>query len=698
MLYVCRSLFIALLCGSLLFWDISYKGIELRKIQAAEEIKDSNLGATLTMAATGLIASRLWTYPKLTPDMISAAVGGAAFIVGEISAYMQFKEQLKEFEMDLQMSNNPDQKQIESLEKLLQSYEKAKDVAGQKKGFQLAAAAAFGVAAGIAIYQAVTDETTQTTCLTALSTATSAGLAACGTECAGSCNVASVVNCTNTCIAAQCTPCSAGIAAATTQITSRILVRETPNKSIMALPKVTGIDASVGATIGGACAAPFAKLTMGIPANTACQAYITSTHATMAGGGIFSFTSAPKNIPSVIEKRFFYLLMTKLVKEANASTFSAPLSMMGIASSVAVAFVLANSVTLSNMVDLAILIPKRRAMLWAALMGTSLMASQATQAVIDKLDGNIQKVKTVLARMYQLNPGSFANKPNLIAAMKTSLNPKRVSGVPITNTNLTENVNYDYAKGLPCITPEVNGKCSDMNGAVQKIQGIDNLPAELRKDFDNVKSFGSSINGGSSISSGAIEGAQKLGAQANAINERLKRERKKAWEIINKNSKNKIDPDKEIDNVRSEMAKAVSDSLAKNKLTLDSASKLFGGGLMAMANKPGDAIADAKKKSGDEAKAVTVAVSGEKKDDKKKEEDLDLGLDKDAEEDIASVEGLNPEAGGDAPKSIDDYDLGQNIHKDPDQNLFEIISKRYMNSGYKRLLEKKKSDASKAVK
>ena len=83
MLYVCRSLLIAFLCGSLLFWDISYKGIELRKIQAAEQISDSNLGATLTMAATGLIASRLWTYPKLTPDMMAAAVGGAAFVAGE---------------------------------------------------------------------------------------------------------------------------------------------------------------------------------------------------------------------------------------------------------------------------------------------------------------------------------------------------------------------------------------------------------------------------------------------------------------------------------------------------------------------------------------------------------------------------------------------------------------------------------------
>lgn len=693
MLYVCRSLFIALLCGSLLFWDISYKGIELRKIQAAEEIKDSNLGATLTMAATGLIASRLWAYPKLTPDMITAAVGGAAFVVGEISAYMQFKEQLKEFEMDLQMSNNPDQKQIESLEKLLQSYEKAKDVAGQKKGFQLAAAAAFGVAAGIATYQAVTDNSLQTACLTALSTAAGAGMAACSASCAALTYGAAA------CMAASCTPCAAGIAAATTLISSRILARETPNKSMLAFPEVTGIDASVSSTIIGACTAPPALASMGTPADAACVPYLTETQATMAWGPQLGFAnnSSPK-IPSVLEKRFFYVLMSKLIKDAKASTFSAPLSMMGIASSVAVAFVLANSITLSNMLDLAILIPTRRAILWAALMGTSLMASQATQAVIDKLEGNIQKVKTVLARMYQLNPGSFANKPNLIAAMKTSLNPKRVSGVPITNTNVTENVKYDYTKGLPCITPEVNGKCSDMNGAVQKIQGIDNLPAELRKDFDNVKSFGSSINGGSSISSGAIEGAQKLGAQANAINERLKRERKKAWEIINKNSKNKIDPDKEIDNVRSEMAKSVSDSLTKNKLTLESASKLFGGGLMAMANKPGDAIADAKKKSGDEAKAVTVAVSGEKKDDKKKEDESDLGLDKDAEDDIAAVEGLNPEAGGDAPKSIDDYDLGQNIHKDPDQNLFEIISKRYMNSGYKRLLEKKKSDASKAVK
>ena len=127
MLYVCRSFFIAILCGSLLFLDFSSRGVEIKNTYA-EEISDSNLGATLTMAATGLVASRLYTYPKLTPDMIAAAVGGGAFIAGEIAAYLQFKDQLKDFEDDLVRNEkgNLDEKQIESLEKLLQSYEKPK--------------------------------------------------------------------------------------------------------------------------------------------------------------------------------------------------------------------------------------------------------------------------------------------------------------------------------------------------------------------------------------------------------------------------------------------------------------------------------------------------------------------------------------------------------------------------------------------
>lgn len=735
MLYVCRSLFIAILCGSLLIWDVSYKGIELRQAQAAEEIKDSNLGATLTMAATGLVASRLFTYPKLTPDMMAAAVGGAAFIAGEIAAYMQFRDQLKDFEDDLTRDEkgNLDQKQIETLEKLLQSYEKAKETAGMKKGFQTAAAAAFAVASGLAIYQAATDESTQTACITGMNTAISAGMASCKTawtathtettcpplaasQCAATtygyaaCVAAYMKTCvasqTAASVAADCVPCETALNLKFQNIMARIAGRETPSPSMAALTKVLTLSSTIKANDAASCkgvAGIHSPATMGAPSISACAPYEVVNQTNTAGGAP---PATPGSYlredlrPGILKKMLYTYMLERLIGSTHASTFSSPLSMMGIASSVAVSFVMANYVGVANFVDMNVLIPKRRAMIWAAMAATTAMAISATSAVEKKLEANIQKIRAVLARMYQLNPAGFANKANLINAIQKGVPlARKVSSVPLSNNIVSENIKYDHSKSLPCITAEVNGKCEDMGSSVQKIEGLNSIPSELRKQFNDVADFGKTINGSSSISSAAIEGSQKLGSQSNAISERMRAERKKLQEILNKNNRNgdKVDFEKDEAEARKALLKSTADALKANKLTEEGAFRLIGGGINTIGIK-GESLANTDaKKSDSGANAVNLAVAGENKEEKKKNE-MNLGLGDDAEKDIASVEGLNPEAGGEAEKSIDDYDLGQNIHKDPNQNLFEIISKRYINSGYKRLLEKKKAEASKAVK
>lgn len=713
MLYVCRSIFIALICGSLLLWDFSYKGIEVRKAHA-EEISDSNLWATLTMAATGLIASRLWTYPKKTPDMMAAAVGGAAFIAGEIMAYMQFKDQLKDFEDDLVRDEKGKltEKQIETLEKLLQSYEKAKETAGTKKKLQMAAAAAFAVAAGIAVFTTATDEASLTACKTAITAAQSAAA-----SCVGAAGAETF--CPGTpppygpCLApkyalyqAACAKCAADVPAIMSNHLAVVMGRETPGPNMGFFTKVMTTKKTMDTLTGQACVGvPMTTAAVVAKAKAACPAANASTTIMEAGGGP-QLTWFGKNQYSPMNHKSLTLFITSLlIPNSHASTFSSPLSMMGIASGAAVAFVMANYLGIANMVDMNLLIAKRRAMIWGAMALTTTMAISATTAVEQKLETNIQKIKAILSRMYDLDPKGFANKPNLVNSLKKGISgsKNKITSIPLSNSvGKDGTTKYDTVTTLPCITAgssESGTTCPDMGGALQGIEGVNNLPTELRNQFNDVADFGKSINGATSISSAALEGAEKLGSQSNAIASRMRAERKKVQDLLNKKApKDKqLDFDKAEADMQRAFFKSTEDSLRANKLSASDALKMMGSGVNGMTASAADYMTATGKTDAGEAPVIDLSAgtgdlfSGA---GKAGDGDFDLGLDEsEADKDIAGIEELNPVGA----KNIDDYDLGQNIHKDPSANLFDIISKRYMSSGYKRLLERKKP-AEKALK
>lgn len=701
MLYVMRAFFIAILSGSLLLFDFSYKGIETKKVYA-EEIKDSNMYATLTMSATGLIASRLFTYPKLTPDMIAAAVGGAAFIAGEIAAYMQFRDQLKDFEMEIVRDDqgNIDNKQIETIEKLLQSYEKGKETAETKKTLQQAAAAAFAVAAALAAYQAATDESTQTACLTGLNSAISAGMTACTaawqTQCAAECAgttvgyAACVAGCVSAGVAADCTPCETALNLKLSNIMSIIAGRETPSPSMAAMTSLLTLKSTVTANDAASCNGVHSPATMKTMSISSCTPYLTTPYINLGGGMIKLLGQSKPN--HLIPNSLIVFLINQIIKESSASTFSAPLSAMGIASSVAVAFVMANSLTLSNFVDLNVLIPKRRMFIWAALAATSFMASTATDNVIQKIEANIQKIKSILARMYQLHPGSFANKPYLVDALKGKLTPiKKITEVAINNVDANGKIIEGTKGKLPCVMGEANGKCADVEAAMQKMDGFNSLPAELKNETKGVMDLGKALNGADKISSGALDAAGKLANKANAISDRAKAQRKRLQDVLNsRKDKNGKSPnynfEKNTDDLRKAIFKDIDKNMKKKGLTEASVASMFGSEMAATL------AAEANGKNKDN-KGNVVDLSGAQGAKPTEDPNKDLASMDLAAEDVAgiSADELTDAAGatGEAKDMTEEYDLSSNVHTDPEVNIFDIISKRYMSTGYKRLLQRK---------
>lgn len=702
MLYVLRAFFIAILSGSLLLFDFSYKGIETKKVYA-EEIKDSNMFATLAMSATGLIASRLYTYPKLTPDMIAAAVGGAAFIAGEIAAYAQFRDQLKDFEMEIVRDDkgNIDNKQIETIEKLLQSYEKGKDTAKTKKTLQMAAAAAFAVAAGIAAFQTAADEAALTACKTSITAAqTAAGACMGNPEPTSACsNPYTAALCAS--YTAACAKCAPDPAAIMAQHLAVVMGRETPGPNMGFFTKVLTTKKTMDTLTAQACVMqplPAAVTAALATVKTSCPGANVSTTATEAGGNV-ALTWVNNSNPSIqnlqYRKALHAFIASLMISKAHASTFSSPLSMMGIASSAAVAFVMANYLGVANLVDMNLLIAKRRMIIWAAMAATTMMAAQATDNVIQKIESNIQKIKNILQRMYELHPGSFASKPQLVDALKGKLTPvKKITEVAINNVDATGKKIEGTTGKLPCVMGEENGKCTDVEAAMQKMDGFNSLPAELKNETKGVMDLGKALNGADKISSGALDAAGKLADKSNAISDRTKAQRKRLQEVLNskKDANGKspnYDFDKNTNDMKASLLKNVEDNMKKKGLTNASVAQMFGSDMNAMAALSNKGDLEGKNKNN---KGNVVDLSGAQgakpaEDPNKDLTDMDL-----AAEDVAGIsadELADAAAAGDSKDMTEEYDLSSNVHTDPEVNIFDIISKRYMSTGYKRLLQRK---------
>ncbi|MCK6593705.1 MAG: hypothetical protein L6Q33_00740 [Bacteriovoracaceae bacterium] len=699
MLYVLRAFFIAILSGSLLLFDFSYKGIETKKVYA-EEIKDSNMFATLAMSATGLIASRLFTYPKLTPDMMAAAVGGAAFIAGEIAAYAQFREQLKDFEMEIVRDDkgNIDNKQIETIEKLLQSYEKGKDTAKTKKTLQMAAAAAFAVAAGIAAFTTGTDEAALTACKTAITTAETAAascLAAASAEtlCPNPyCNWASYAL-----YQAACPKCAADVQGILTNHLAVVMGRETPGPNMGFFTKVLTTKKTMDTLTGQAClGVPNTTAAAVASAKAACPSANQTTTMMEAGGGPQLTWFAQQQMSPYNQKLIAFILSSFLVPQAHASTFSSPLSMMGIASSTAVAFVMANYLGVANMVDMNLLIAKRRMIIWAAMAATTMMAAQATDNVIQKIESNIQKIKNILQRMYELHPGSFASKPQLVDALKGKLTPiKKLTEVAINNVDANGKKIEGTTGKLPCVFGDSSGKCADVEAAMQKMDGFNSLPAELKNETKGVMDLGKALNGADKINSGALDAAGKLADKANALSERAKNQRKKLQEVLNArkdvNGKSQnYDFDKNTNDMKASLLKNIEDNMKKKGLTNASVAQMFGSDMNALAALSNKGELDGKNKNN---KGNVVDLSGAANAKPVEDPNKDLSNIDLAAEDVAgiSADELADAAGSTAETKdmTEEYDLSSNVHTDPEVNIFDIISKRYMSTGYKRLLQRK---------
>jgi hypothetical protein len=695
-----KTLLTSILCGSLLMLNfsldgkfISVNGARAESV-ATEGIKGDDLMSTLAMTSIGLIASRLYTY-KQTTDTMLAAAGGAAFIAGEILAFMKLKKVMKDMETQItrDKNGNIDQKQIEVLEKLKQSYVEAKGTANTKKTLQMAAAAAFAAAAIAALVLKSSETMAFQGCGVVLKAAgpacpTSAGAATGAQASLIALQTSREVPGPSMSTKATETTGLTTFTGSLTALTSSLGASATSYAAICARPHGSGVWAC---PLVGACNSAAASI-------QSCNSVAPTCQMTGAYGIIGTIAAShpllPKqNFYTEVKPNIFSNLMKYFVSEAKANL----LSPMGIASGLAVKYVLATYASVGATIDNFLFTPVKRAVAWGVLSAMTFTASSATSAQIDTIEGNIQKIDSILNQMYSYKDGVAQTKTPGIQNSTISKTLAQNQPLGMNDNELSEFNLKAQGTQLPCVTGENSAKCPSFSTQLKSLPDFSSLPDSIQGQVGTISKLGDGLNGASLISTGTLSEASVLAGQAKALSADLAKREKELQNKL-KGLGEKTNLAKEKGELRGQIMKSIQKELDANKMTAGQMFASLGGGKsFESGNGLGKTGAvttdsnsnaldgkDSKKDAGLGANVVAIpAATIPKIEDKNISDSLNVEQDQAAAD--AALSASNTEKTG---ETIEDYQLKNDITKETDSSIFDLISNRYQKSGYPRLFKR----------
>ena len=720
-----KTFLVSILSGSLLLLNFSYNGFTFNSSYAesvkTEKIEDKNLMGTLTMTVVGVLAKRLYKY-KPTMDIMIAAAGGAIFIAGEVLAFFKLKEVVKGMEAQItrDKNGNVNKEQIESIERLKKSYEEAKKTANIKKTLQMAAAAAFAAAGALAFKMTVTDLASLKTCNTGIM----AGLKASNAVKPVCKSLAS-----NPSTSSQGAKCFAELASCTTAVNgykSSVmgyeLGRQATGPSLPKLKFVNVTESNLSSSLSGlsstcksytaAMAAPVKVCQALVPNNVKGESGGTGLITPITSQNIFKdlpniykqellkqniselhFASAVDN-NILIQDNLIIKVIDLFFPKANAEMFA----LMGIASKTAVSFLLKTSATIGPAIDMFMLIPQKRAIVWGTLAALTAAATMSTNKVIAQIDSNIEKIDGILQSMYSMADGATGTQinANIIsqAQMQSISKPDlKANAVSYEDMDLSNAV-----KGtLPCATGPDDQKCKSFEETLKDLPSLSGLDSNSKMQMDSIFKTASGLSGTSKISSGTLDSASKLASQSSAIKSAFDKERSLVVAQL-KEDGSSANLDADSKSLSDQMDKAVRDNLSSSNMSADDMASNMSGATAGSAtasdaSKEAQAAADAEAAAllaknmaaADAAMAAGSVNLNAGTSDTMGQGMTNVDTGRNGEMTAAELAAYEAAAKGSAI-SMDDYDIKkEDISKDSDANIFELISNRYLQSGYPRL-------------
>jgi hypothetical protein len=627
-----------------------------------DKIEDKDMIASITMLATGFIAARLYMkYKPVTTDMTVAAIGGAAFIAGEVMSNMSFKKKMDDATIAITKSSDgaKDQAQIDRLNDLKKSYEEAKKTTGTKKMLQLAAAAAFAGAAAIAGYLNYQEYVAFGDCMLAVKAASACGLPA------------------------------ANLTALMTQLDA---ARQKPGPTAINGASVNSIkelvEANMASLPGGCAAAPppivAATEAAGANAIRACQSAIAietinqtikmtpSSPADLSSTNLNNILKRYENHSNEFLEKFkpspFLIFTAKIADLLFPRADAGWLPLLGLAGGAMIGVFGATYLGLAVETDYFMLSPFNRVIAWGSLGALSFLASKASQSQIDKIDENIKKIDKILAELNALQAGIKSNNVSEQQIKLAGFNSNISTDMPL-NTN--PNVKTD------CIAGKDTNGCTPLSGQIASMPGFANLPDSFKSIASQSAKLGDGLSGTNVVSGSTLSSAANLANKANAISNLNKSVQSKLNDFLAKNGKPKIDFAKEENNFLNRLNGATSKALNSKGMSASGFLASTGISPLSSSKAVDKPVTTAMKKINGQGSgsASGSAVSP------KKDKDFEL----DFKEAGGGDSGV---AGAAAPVKEAQYDIGQNdINTNSGESIFQMISNRYFKSGYPKLLE-----------
>ena len=681
--FIYKVMIISLICGSLTLLDFSSKGIILtasyaastakKEILKTDKVDESSMMATLTLTAVGLLTTRLYSC-KLTTDMLVAAAGGASFIAGEVLSTLKLKKVMDNIETSIERDKkgNVNNEQKMALARLRMTYLEAKETAQTKKTLQQLAAVAFATAAINAYTMEGAEQIANASCTSALTSAATscASLAsklAAGTYTAplappvasGGAQLGAIagVQATNVQLSHIPSPSSAAVAADTAADTSLLA----SNKAASALCTFgTAADVACGTAIAlkkstrGFCPVPVA---------------ISQNELKQSMKELFARANSIQS-----DTNRFSQLLNILIPQAHADLFSP----LGIVASGAIGFLLATSKTLGIQIDSYLYSPRNRALVWGMLAGLAYMATTATDKVIGDIDSNVAKIDGIIFSYHSLKNGAEGSQTGSIKNAATTVNPTKL----VTASVKYDDINLDVGnqESLPCFTGSNSKSCRSFEDIQRELPVSNQLDSNSQQQVSSILKAANAFNGTSKIKGASLSEAAKIGASANAINDSLKNVRKSMNERVKKNGEKENRDQMEEDLINSFNA-AVTKNLKGSKAA-NMVASIYGGKSIISSPTINPVASEEIQKSNGQVFENHEINLGNTNDLPVNSMCVNEDKKNATPEEIAALNEATKNT-----VTIDDFEIKNDITKNTDTSLFDLISSRYLKSGYPRLFK-----------
>lgn len=637
---------------------------------------DDTLMNSITTIAIGAISSRmLLKYRPLTSDAYVASAAGTAYLAGEVVATTKYKKASERKEANVTVNSNgqQDEAQVSAINDLQENAEEAKKAIDTKKKLQQVASIGYLVAGSIALSQQFSEEAMNAACMNATALAQTE-LGACVST--GTATAVTGVGATE---AASCGACSAKIATQATEFQAYVNSRKvTKGSSAQSATTTQTTRASLQAQFEAPCTGATAQAINFALARACGGAFslhkMLESFSPTGGIGNRSLENFSKLIAkdksilfkdnSGLKTSPFEYMIKELIPTANAGT----IGLLGMGAGATAAMMVVDK-QLSTAIDIQMHVPLHRSIMWFGLAAMSAGTSKQSDKISDDIQQQIEKIKPIAAKMNNLGQSIKAQN---IYETKIDITEQ------LKNKSNTYSFSENGTDKMPCLLSNSSSGCKSIDEEYKKVATLSGLDPQLTKMGSAMTQFGDGIQGSSSISGSTLNSANSLMANAVGL-KKLKDDQIKKYRLNNSGFDLDAEASKFSSGVNSKIASILKEKGQDPQKFLASIS-----GFSPESNLNKSNPTSTQESQKDEAKKASTANSiapGKKKEAEKfnfvfKDDQPQLGLTQEASDNEA-----------------EDFEFNTpQITKDRDKSIFQIISNRYIRSGYPKLLEEIKSE------